>query len=1286
VSLPVPLPAPAPASPQQQLDLVRAQLLLRDAARLGRQAAAARGNPRFDLARFERDLQQAVIAADNRARLRPLSIAYPAELPVVQARDTLLEAIGANQVVVVCGETGSGKTTQLPKLCLELGRGLRGLIGHTQPRRLAARSVANRIAAELGTRTGELVGCETRFDRRVSERSLIKLMTDGILLAELQRDGELLAYDTIIIDEAHERSLNIDFILGWLKRLLPRRPELKLIITSATLDPEKLARHFATAGTPAPIVTVEGRAYPVELRYRAADAEGDLEEQVAAGIDELWRGGRVGDTLVFLPGEREINDLARSLPGRFPRAEVLPLYSRLPAEKQDRVFTTGGAPRIVLATNVAETSVTVPGIRYVVDTGTARINRFSPRLGVQQLQIEPIAQAAANQRAGRCGRVGPGIALRLYDEAGFALRPPFTDPEIRRANLAGVILQMAGLGLGDIDAFAWLDAPEGRHVAEGYRLLQTLGALDDERRLTPLGRELARLPLDPRIARIALAGRDTPCREQVWVLAAALSVQDPHEVPPDAQAAARARHAAWQHPKSDFFTLLKLWQLWRGWGENSSNRQLRKLCKEHFVSYLRMEEWESVYRQIADLLGGRPAAGDAPLSLEELYAPIHRALLAGLIDHIGQKQPERPEFLGPRGRRFKVFPGSTLAKKPPPWIMSAQLAQTSQLFARVNAALDPAWLAEVAPHLVKRVLQNPEWDAVRGEVTALETLSLFGMQVLRRARQYGTDEPAAARAIFIREALVRGAMPDPPAFLAANLALADAVREKEARLRRPDLLADEEQFFAFYDARIPPEVCTTRGLKNWQRKIEPPQRVRGPGRISPLHMQEADALRPGANADVASQFPDRVELAGHRIRLSYSHDPGTDTDGVTFHIPVALLFALPAERFDWLVPGLLPAKIEALIRSLPMALRRQCTPAAAYAGAIAESTGPAAGDLLAAICARFRDMNGVQLAPQDFAPDKLEAHLLPRLLLEDDQGARLGEGGSLRDLQAQYGGAARRELGRRAAGDEIARQWTRDQVLDWDFGTLPDHVDIGGARAYPALDADAGRVCLRLFESSAAAAAAHAAGAQSLLLARVPERLRDLAKTARARLGIALAQTGLNAEALALHIAGRAAHSCWNPAAIRDEAEFRLALERRSEFGAEAAGRLDAVCGWLDAAMSLRKRLDAAAQPWPEAAADLRSQLQSLFAPGFVAAIPEAVWPRIAIYLKGAAIRLERLPHKPQRDLESTRQIAALLKQLPGPFHPARWIIEEWRVALFAQELRAEGSPSAAKIQAALAA
>ena len=1271
------------ATLQASFDAIRERLLVRDVARLSR-TLTQKG--KFDPIRFEQDVQKALLVAENRARLKPAQIAYPEELPVVQARDELLAAIRDHQVVVICGETGSGKTTQLPKLCLELGRGMRGLIGHTQPRRLAARSVANRIAQELNTPLGQLVGYETRFDRRVSERSLIKLMTDGILLAELQRDRELLAYDTIIIDEAHERSLNIDFLLGWLKHLLSRRPDLKVIVTSATLDPERLSKHFNGA----PIVTVSGRAYPVEMRYHEPDKDEDLEDRVAAAIDELWPGIPRGDVLVFLPGEREIHDLARSLPGRFPRADVLPLYSRLPAQQQDRVFNTGGAPKIVLSTNVAETSLTVPGIRYVVDTGTARINRYSPRLGVQQLQIEAIAQSPANQRAGRCGRVGPGICIRLYGADDFAARPLFTDPEILRANLAGVILQMAALNLGDVEEFPWIDPPENRHVSEGYRVLQTLGALDDERRLTSQGRDLARLPLDPRIARIALAGRDqSSCREQVWVLAAALSVQDPHEVPPDAQDAARAKHATWRHPRSDFLSLLNLWQRWRDWSESSSNRQLRKLCRENFVSYLRMEEWEAVYKQIVDLLRhDQPEPKESKLTLDELSPQIHKCLLAGLIDHIGQKVPEKPEYQGPRGRRFKIFPGSALAKKPPEWLMSAQLAQTSQLFARINAAVEPEWLSEAGAHLLKHSFTHPLWNGERGEVTVTEHQSLFGLQLMKRQRHYGSLQPEEARRIFILDGLVRGDWPNKLDFLQRNLQLIEDVREKEARLRRPDLLADEDQLCAFYDQRVPANVCTVAGLKAWLRQLGSGQPAARPGEGARrfgavLLMTEDDVLRPGADADVATLFPDHLDIAGQSLELSYAHEPGADEDGVSFHIPLAQLYAVPAQIFDWLVPGLRAARIEGLIRTLPQPLRRHCTPAAEYATALTARMSVADGDFLESLCRHFHAMTGFKLQPTDFSPEKLPTHLHPRLLVEDAEGRVIAEADSLQKLQQRHAEPARAALTKAAANDDAARHWVRDDVSDWDFGELPDFVDLAkGARGYPALQVQDNKISLRLLESPLAAEAAHARGARALLLAKLPDRMRDLAKTAKTKLNLALVGAPYTPEQLARAVAERAAAEAWDTGAIRTQTQFNATLMQRGEFGREAARMLDEVCVWLLAAAELRKKIRAPSAGWPESLDDLRQQLESLFAPGFIGAIPEVQWPRIAVYLKAAQIRLERLPNKPARDAELTAPLRKLGVRLPGPFHPARWLLEEWRITLFAQELKAQGSPSAERIAA----
>ena len=1255
-------------------EAVRAQLLLRDERRLARQL----GGRQLDAARFERDVAAALIAAENRQRLRPETITYPDDLPVVQARDDILAALAAHQVVVLCGETGSGKTTQLPKLCLALGRGRRGLIGHTQPRRLAARSVANRIAQELHSPVGQLVGFETRFDRRVGEHSLIKLMTDGILLAELQRDRELLAYDTIIIDEAHERSLNIDFLLGWLRQLLPRRPDLKLIITSATLDPERLSRHFGDC----PILKVEGRTYPVDTRYRPPEPDGDLEVAVADAVAECWRGGPAGDVLVFLPGEREINDLARSLPGRFPKAEVLPLYSRLPAAQQDRVFSVGRAPRVVLATNVAETSITVPGIRYVVDVGTARISRFSARLGVQQLHVEPVAQSAANQRAGRCGRVGPGVCIRLYEEADFLARPTFTDPEILRANLAGVILQMTALGLGDVERFPWVDAPDHRLITDAYRLLQTLGALDDARRLTPQGREIARLPLDPRIARIALAGRDTSHPQAVWVLAAALSVQDPHEVPPEQTTQARQQHARWRHPRSDFLTLLQLWQRWQDEAAELNQRQQRKWCKAHYVNYLRITEWSQVYQQVADFLsredrGRRPAW--TPLAaedIERLSPMLHQALLAGLIDHIGLKRPEAPEYQGPRGRKFHIFPGSVLAKKPPPWVMSAQLVQTSRLFARTNAAVDPAWLERVGTHLLKRSLQHPEWNAERGEVTSTEHISLFGLPLARRQRHYGSAHPREARAIFIEEALVGGKLLKKPKVLLQNMARIEAIREKEARLRRPDLLVTDAQLFARYDERLPEDVCTDAGLRRWLQM----------GGAAKLALGEDDLLRPGASTDVGDQFPDHLEVGGVRLQLRYTHDPSEDADGVSFLIPQAHLFSLPADDFDWLVPGLHAALMEGLIRSLPQKQRRYCTPAAEYARAVLESAGPADGPVRAVLCRELQRMTGLALTPDDFDRERLPAHLRPRLVLVDARGRTLGDADSLAGLQQQHRAPVRAALQQAAVTEDATRAWTRDDLQTWDFEALPDAIRLAsGAIAHPALQAHDGGIRLRLFEDVVSAHRAHRDGVRALLLAHMSDRLRDLRKTAKSRLGTHLVGRPYDAEALADSLARRAANDILLDPVPRDRASWQTALEKRGQFSRYALDLLGDVVSWMAEAAQLRRQLRGPLLAHAHAVADIQAQLDQLFAPGFIERLPEDTWLRIPVYLKAIQVRLERLPLKPARDIELTAQLRPLVARLPAPFHPAQWIIEEWRIAAFAQALRAQGSPTPEKIVAALA-
>lgn len=846
---------------------------------------------------------------------------------------------------------------------------------------------------------------------------------------------------------------------------------------------------------------------------------------------------------------------------------------------------------------------------------------------------------------------------------------------------------MTALKLGEVEHFGWVDAPEHRHISDAYRLLQTVGALDDDRQLTPLGREIARLPLDPRIARIALAGRETPAPEAVWVLAAALSVQDPHEVPPEAQTQARQQHATWRHAKSDFLTLLQLWERWQAEAAGLKQNGQRKWCKARFVNYLRMTEWVQVYQQVADLLRERQGYAPPgvrreawtpipPETLERLSPDLHRALLAGLIDHIGLKRPEAPEFQGPRGRKFVIFPASVLAKKAPQWVMSAQLVQTSKLFARTNAAVDPAWLETVGAHLLKRSLQDPVWNAERGEVTSTEYISLFGLPLAKRSRHYGSSHPAEARALFIRDALVGGQLLKKPKVLLANLALIETIREKEARQRRPDLLGSDEQLAAFYDARLPPEVCTDAGLRKWLHG------ARDGGRT--LAFTEADVLRPGARDDVGEQFPDHLVIAGVDLTLSYTHDPGEDADGVSFHIPQGHLFALPDDAFDWLVPGLQPALIEALIRTLPQKLRRYCTPAAEFARAVLEAVGPDDGPLRAVLCRELRRMCGVDLSPDDFDLDRLPAHLRPRLLLVDGRGKTLGESDTLAGLQQRHREPARAALQKVAATNEMTQPWTRDDLQTWDFDALPAQVPLpNGAAAHPALSLAGEQVHLRLFESADAASVAHRDGCRALLLGQMPDRLRDLRSTAKSRLGTTLIGRPYTAEDLAANLARRAADDILMDPTPRDRAAFQTAFEKCGRFSRYALDLLDDVVPWMATQRELRVRLrDVAAHV--EAVNDINLQLDALLAPGFIERLHEDVWPRIPVYLKAIGVRLDRLALKPQRDAELMAQIQPLAARLPAPFHPAHGLLEEWRVMLFAQQLKAQGGPSAEKIRALL--
>ncbi|MGA7800572.1 MAG: ATP-dependent RNA helicase HrpA, partial [Gammaproteobacteria bacterium] len=850
---------------------------------------------------------------------------YPDALPVVLRREEIRSAIAAHQVVIVCGETGSGKTTQLPKICLELGRGVAGMIGHTQPRRIAARSLAARIAEELRSAVGRAVGYKVRFNDRVGQDSFIKVMTDGILLAETQGDRDLSQYDTLIIDEAHERSLNIDFLLGYLKQLLPRRPDLKVIITSATIDPERFSRHFDDA----PVIEVSGRTYPVEIRYRGVEGgtsdtgERDLGQSVVDAVDELARAGS-GDVLVFLPGEREIRETAERLRKHHPpHTEILPLYARLSAAQQNRVFQNHRGRRIVLATNVAETSLTVPGIRYVVDTGLARISRYSYRTKVQRLPIEPVSQASADQRAGRCGRVAAGICIRLYGEEDYQARVRYTEPEIRRTNLASVILQMLSLGLGDIERFSFIDPPDSRYVRDGFKLLHELGAVDGRERLTDLGRQLARLPVDPRLGRMLLAARDEHCLEEALVIVSALAVQDPRERPLDQQQAADEKHRLFSDPRSDFLGYLKLWQSYHEQQRHLSQNKLRKWCREHFLSFMRLRDWHDTHRQLKELATGM---GMHLNQVAAEYDAVHRALLTGLLGNVAVKTDAR-EYTGARNLKLTIFPGSALARKGPKWIMAAELLETARRYAHTVAAVEPQWVERLAGGLVKRNYFEPHWEKRAAQVAAFETVSLYGLMLAARRRvNFGPIDPVLSRELFIRGALVQGDYQTKARFFAHNRALIEEIEGLEAKSRRRDLLVDEALLYRFYDERIPAGIYSGSAFERWRREAE---RAR-PGL---LELTREHLMQHGAQGITQAQFPDHLEIGGLRLALSYHFEPGSDNDGVTATVPLAAVNQLAPEPFEWLVPGLLGEKVTLLIKSLPKGLRRHFVPAPQFADA-----------------------------------------------------------------------------------------------------------------------------------------------------------------------------------------------------------------------------------------------------------------------------------------------------------------------------------------------------------------
>ncbi|MBF3758793.1 ATP-dependent RNA helicase HrpA, partial [Burkholderia pseudomallei] len=963
-------------------------------------------------------------------------ITFAESLPVSGKRDEIARAIAAHPVVIVCGETGSGKTTQLPKICLALGRGLgaggAGLIGHTQPRRLAASSTGRRIAEELGTPFGEVVGYKVRFTDNLAPGASVKLMTDGILLAETQTDPLLKAYDTLIIDEAHERSLNIDFLLGYLRQILPKRPDLKLIVTSATIDAERFARHFGSDERPAPVIEVSGRLYPVEVRYRpiaddrpaavrhaegassgrdraksAREAERDLMDGIVDAVDELCREGP-GDVLVFLPGEREIRDAAEALRKHHPpHTEILPLFARLSAAEQERVFKASNARRIVLATNVAETSLTVPGIRYVVDTGLARVKRYSYRNKVEQLQIEPISQAAANQRAGRCGRVADGVCIRLYEESDFAGRARFTDPEILRSSLASVILRMKSLHLSAIESFPFIEPPPGRAIADGYQLLNELGAVDDENALTPLGRELARLPLDPRVGRMILAARDQQALREVLVIASALSVQDPRERPVDAQEQADQAHRRFADERSEFLQWLRIW----AWFEEAvahkkSNRQLVDACRQHFLSHLRLREWRDVHSQLLTVVrehGWRLNEADAT------FEQIHLSLLTGLLGNIGFKAEDEPHYLGARGIKFHLWPGSALVKKAGRWVMAAELVETSRLYARCIAKIEPEWIERIGAHLLKKSLSEPHWEKRPAQVAAFERATLYGLTIYHRRRvAFGRQDPARARELFIRGALVDGEFDTKLAFFAHNRKLLADIEQLEHKSRRQDVLVDDELIHAFYDQAIPAGIHTGAAFERWYRD-EVSKSGQPEDKLRLLYLSRDDLMRHEAAGVTTELFPKRVTMAGVEMALAYHFEPGSPRDGVTLAVPLFALNQVDARRAEWLVPGMLKEKAHLLLKSLPQKLRRHCVPLPEYAAGFVERAGRerfGAGGLVDALIADVREQTQVATKTSDFKLETLPAHLFMNFKVIDEHGRQLAMGRNLAQLRAELGAQA----------------------------------------------------------------------------------------------------------------------------------------------------------------------------------------------------------------------------------------------------------------------------------------
>jgi len=1306
----------------------------------------------------QRDAARAAREAEKAFRNPLPPITYPEDLPVSGRRAEIAKALMENQVIIVSGETGSGKTTQLPKICLELGRGQKGMIGHTQPRRIAASSTAKRIAQELGTPLGVTVGFKVRFADTLTKGASVKLMTDGILLAETQTDPLLKNYDTIIIDEAHERSLNIDFLLGYLKQLLPRRPDLKIIITSATIDAERFARHFGTLDKPAPVIEVSGRLYQVEVRYRpvereqvampgaanpdkpgqrtaAAREKRDLMDAVVDGVEELCRIGS-GDVLVFLPGEREIRDCAEALRKHHPpHVEILPLFARLSAEEQERVFKTSNARRIVLATNVAETSLTVPGIRYVVDAGLARVKRYSYRNKVEQLQVEPIAQSAANQRAGRCGRVADGVCIRLYEEQDYLLRPKFTEPEILRSSLAAVILRMKSLHLTDVETFPFIEPPLARAIADGYQLLQELGAVDEVNKLTPLGNKLAKLPLDPRVGRMILAALDNACLTEVLIVASALSVQDPRDRPMEHQQAADEAHKKFADEKSEFLSYLKIWRWFESAIEHKkTNRQLQDNCRTNFLSQMRLREWRDVHSQLLTIVkeqGWR--LNEAPAT----YDNLHMALLTGLLGNIGFKGEDEPGagYLGARGIKFHIWPGSSLLKKPGKWIMAAELVDTTRLYARCVAQIQPEWLEKVGEHLLKKSWGEPRWEKRSAQVTASERATLYGLVVYSQRRiNYGNFNLPEAREIFIRDALVGGDFDTRAPFFAHNHKLIKDIENLEHKSRRLDVLVDDELIAAFYDQLLPADVCNGAGFEKWHKEAT---------RENPklLYLNREELMRHEAAGVTTDLFPKTMSVTGLEMGLTYHFEPGSVRDGVTLSVPLYALNQLPRERCEWLVPGMLKEKVHLLLKSLPQKLRRHCVPLPDYAARFCERVHEAGvfgrGDLVDAIIADIRTQITINVLTTDFKPETLPAHHFMNFKVIDEHGRQLDMGRNLATLQAEFGGQARQSFqklaevsgvsgagtpGAKVAGSQVAARLQAQSapakgaapakaaaaagnsvaqhmgLTGWTFGELPELLEIVQGKltliGFPAL-VDKGTHCdLEVFDDPTVAARTHRVGLRRLFALQMKEQIKFVEKSIPGlqQMGMQFMALG-SQEELREQIINKAIDiACLQDPLPLDAASF---AKRQAEGKSRLVLLVNEIARLLSQVLTefhgLPKRLQNIPAP---AAADIQAQLQGLVHKRFLTENEYTQLSHFPRYLKAINVRLEKLRADPARDTKLMAEwqsaAAPYLRQAKDrqagkntdpKLVDFRWMLEELRVSLFAQELRTPMPVSAKRLQ-----